>query len=62
MDIAVKTVRFCRPSLWAGAEREARVAFARQRLCLGPKHDAEIDRLLPSTADRELVTLWWDRN
>jgi len=60
MGIAVRSERFRQPSLWASADRQQRVAFARRRLCVGPDRDAEIDLLL-SDADRELVTVWWDR-
>ncbi len=58
--------RFERASLWDGAPRGERVAFARRRLCVGPEYDAEIgayleERLTSGEDRRALVTLWWDR-
>lgn len=47
----------------AGRDRADMVAHARQRLCVGPERDAEIEQLLGADADRPLrriVTVWWD--
>ena len=58
----VQVERFERPSLWHEWPREARIAFARRRLCVGPNYDAEIGDYLDNVVDqgRKLVTLWWD--
>ncbi len=61
MDVHVE--RWSTPSFNLGAGRDARVAFARRRLCLPPERDPEIDELIDDsalTAPRDLVTLWWD--
>jgi SAM-dependent methyltransferase len=42
--------------------REAYVRLNRRRLCLPVEAEPEVDRLMadPSTAHRDVVTLWWD--
>lgn len=47
----------------AGRHRADMVAHVRQRLCVGPERDAEIEQLLGPDFDRPLrriVTVWWD--
>jgi 2-polyprenyl-3-methyl-5-hydroxy-6-metoxy-1,4-benzoquinol methylase len=49
-----------RESRWAGAERSDIVAFVRQRLCLGPERDGEIDELMEAEpGPRRIATIWW---
>jgi precorrin-6B methylase 2 len=62
MGFAPSTERFRAQSLWAASDREAQLAFARRRLCAGPEHDARILHHLPTSAYRELVTVWWDHH
>jgi SAM-dependent methyltransferase len=45
-----------------GRDRSQLVAFARQRLCVGPERDAEIEDLLGPDLEqpaRQVVTIWW---
>ena len=47
----------------ASQDRAEVIAHARERLCVGPERDREIDQLLGPDADRPLrrvVTVWWN--
>jgi 2-polyprenyl-3-methyl-5-hydroxy-6-metoxy-1,4-benzoquinol methylase len=59
MAVPLNVERFTRPLSPSPVLRRERVALARRRLCVGPEHDEEISRLLP-TDERSLVTVWWD--
>lgn len=56
--------RFEEANLWHDAPREARIAFARRRLCVGPEYDSVISRFLDRSDElspnRSLATIWWD--
>ncbi|MDP1803535.1 MAG: hypothetical protein Q8K72_00055, partial [Acidimicrobiales bacterium] len=44
-------------------DRSEVIAGARQRLCVGPERDAEIDALLGDASQqplRRILTVWWD--
>ncbi len=63
MGIDAHVERFSRPPRWQARDRALQVAFARQRLCLGPDSDDEIDRLLDPEADllsTRAACVWWD--
>jgi hypothetical protein len=58
LDVGVE--EFGRPLLWAEADRQEQVAFARRRLCLPAERDDEVDAALDlSPGLRQHVTLWW---
>jgi SAM-dependent methyltransferase len=58
LDVGVE--EFARPLLWAEADRNEQVAFARRRLCLPAERDDEVDAALDLSAGlRQHVTLWW---
>lgn len=64
MGLDVQVERFARPARWQAGDRALQVAFARQRLCVGPDADPEIDRLLDPEADllsTQAAAIWWDR-
>jgi precorrin-6B methylase 2 len=61
LDVGVE--RWEAPGRWQTAPRQELVAFARQRLCLPPERDPEVDAALDDlfvAGPRHLVTLWWD--
>lgn len=58
----VQVEAFEHSSMWHGAGRDERIAFARRRLCVGPERDDEIGRHLDREPGptRRLVSIWWD--
>ncbi|HVM03508.1 MAG TPA: methyltransferase domain-containing protein [Acidimicrobiales bacterium] len=61
LDVAYEA--FERPWEPFGADRAGAVAMARERLCVGPERDAEVEVLLERAAARSPVrrgvTVWW---
>lgn len=61
---AARLERFEEANLWHDSPREARIAFARRRLCVGPEYDTVISRFLDRSDEmspnRSLATIWWD--
>ncbi|MGH9127794.1 MAG: methyltransferase domain-containing protein [Acidimicrobiales bacterium] len=63
VGIDASAEHFSRPPRWQGRDRALQVAFARQRLCLGPEADPEIESLLSPGADllsTRAACVWWD--
>lgn len=64
LGLPVHVERFEQTNLWHNMHRDARVAFTRRRLCVGPEYDAVIeawiDRDEGAAKNRQLVTIWWD--
>lgn len=64
MGLDVASEEFERPWEPFGPDREHRVAMVRERLCVGPERDAEIEALLEQVAARSpthrSLTVWWD--
>lgn len=63
MGLDVACEAFERPWEPFGADRAGTVAMARERLCVGPERDAEVEALLERAAARSpvqrSVTVWW---
>ena len=64
MGLDVASEAFERPWDPFGPDRDDRVARVRERLCVGPERDAEIEALLERAAAespvQRSVTLWWE--
>jgi hypothetical protein len=64
MGLEVASEAFEREWALVGADRAETVARLRERLCVGPERDAEIEDFLEKVAAerpvRRIVTLWWE--